>query len=58
MIFGSSFVGIFLTLMIKCILDVPASSVVKTLTSSAGAAGSIPGWGTKIPCATWCGQIK
>ena len=24
--------------------------------SSAGGTGSIPGWGTKIPRAAWCGQ--
>ena len=24
--------------------------------SNAGSVGSIPGWGTKIPHAAWCGQ--
>ena len=31
-------------------------STVRTLHSSAGGVGSIPGWGTKIQHATWCGQ--
>ena len=31
----------------------PWRSVVKTLPSSAGGAGSIPGWGAKIPHASW-----
>ena len=26
------------------------------LPSTAGGVGSIPGWGTKIPNAMWCGQ--
>ena len=26
--------------------------------SAAGGTGSIPGWGTEIPHATWCGQKK
>ena len=26
--------------------------------STAGGTGLIPGWGTKIPCATWQGQKK
>ena len=29
--------------------DFPDGSVVKTLPSNAGSAGSIPGWGAKIP---------
>ena len=31
---------------------------LKLHTSNAGSAGSIPGWGTKIPNATGCGQKK
>ena len=30
----------------------------KTSPSSAGGMGSIPGWGTKIPHASQCGQKK
>ena len=30
--------------------DFPGSPVVKTSPSNAGGAGSIPGWGAKIPC--------
>ena len=33
--------------------DFPASPVVKTLPSKAGGSGSIPGWGAKIPYASW-----
>ena len=29
---------------------------LRLCTSKAGATGSIPGWGTKIPHATWHGQ--
>ena len=36
--------------------DFPGGPVVKTFT--AGGAGSIPGWGTKILHATQCGQKK
>ena len=36
--------------------DFPGSLVVKTPSSNAGGAGSIPGWGTKVPCAMECGQ--
>ena len=38
--------------------DFPGGPVVKTLPSTAGGAGSIPGWGTKIPHATQSGQKK
>ena len=31
--------------------DFPGSPMVKTMPSNAGGAGSIPGWGIKIPCA-------
>ena len=34
----------------------PGGPVVMTLPSSAGGTGLIPGWGTKIPHATGCGQ--
>ena len=33
--------------------DFPGSPMVKTLPSNAGAAGLIPGQGTKIPHASW-----
>ena len=33
--------------------DFPGSPVVKTSPSSAGGAGSIPGWGAKISHASW-----
>ena len=33
--------------------DFSSSPVVKTSPSNAGGAGSIPGWGTKIPNAVW-----
>ena len=36
--------------------DFPGGPVVKNLSSNAGDAGSIPGWGTKIPHAT--GQLS
>ena len=31
---------------------------LRLCTSTAGGTGSIPGWGTKILHATWCGQKK
>ena len=36
--------------------DFPGGPVVKTRGSTAGGAGSISGWGTKIPHALWSGQ--
>ena len=33
--------------------DFPGGPVVKTSSSNAGGAGSIPGWGVKIPHASW-----
>ena len=36
--------------------DLPGSPGVKTPASTTGDAGSIPGWGTKIPHAVWCSQ--
>ena len=33
--------------------DVPGSTVVKISPSRAGGAGSIPGWGAKIPHISW-----
>ena len=36
--------------------DFSGSPVVKISPSNAGSVGSIPGWGTKIPHATGCGQ--
>ena len=33
--------------------DFPGGPVVKTLPSNAGGEGSIPGWGAKIPHASW-----
>ena len=35
------------------VLGLPWRPVVKTLPSSAGSVGSIPGWGAKIPHASW-----
>ena len=35
----------------------PGSPVVKTLSSSAGGRGSIPGWGIKVPYAVGYSQI-
>ena len=34
-------------------MDFPGCPVVKTMPSNAGGAGSIPGWGAKIPHASW-----
>ena len=39
----------------KSVRDFPGGPVVKNLSSNAGFAGSIPGWGTKIPHAA--GQL-
>ena len=36
--------------------DFPGGPGVKTPGFYCGATGSIPGWGTKIPYATWCSQ--
>ena len=33
--------------------DFPGGPMVKTLPSNAGAVGLIPGWGAKIPHASW-----
>ena len=33
--------------------DVPGGPVVKTSPSKAGVVGSVPGWGAKIPHASW-----
>ena len=33
--------------------DFPGGPVIKTSPSNAGDAGSIPGWGAKIPHASW-----
>ena len=33
-------------------MDFPSGPVVKTSSSNAGVAGSIPGWGAKIPYAS------
>ena len=33
--------------------DFPGGPVVKTLSSDAGGTGPIPGWGAKIPHASW-----
>ena len=38
--------------------DFPGGPVVKTHASTARGEGSIPGWGTKILHATWCGPKK
>ena len=34
--------------------DFPGGPVVRLCAPNAGGTGSIPGWGTKIPHATWC----
>ena len=44
------FIGLFKE---PCSGDFPGCPVVKTLPSNAGGAGSIPGWGAKIPHASW-----
>ena len=36
--------------------DFPGGPVLGLLISTAEGTGSIPGWGTKIPHATWCSQ--
>ena len=33
--------------------DFPGGPVVKTSPSNAGGAGSVPGWGAKVPHAWW-----
>ena len=38
--------------------DFPGGTVVKNLPANAGGEGSIPGRGTKIPCAAQWGQKK
>ena len=40
--------------------DFPSGPVVNTSPSNVGGAGSIPGWGAKIPLAWWqkCQSIK
>ena len=38
--------------------DSPEDPVVKTLSFEGKGEGLIPGWGTKIPHALWCGQKK
>ena len=37
-------------------IDFLGSPVVKTLPSNSGGVSLIPGWGTKIPHVTGCGQ--
>ena len=37
----------------SCFGDFPGSPVLKTLPSNSGGVGSVPGWGTKIPHASW-----
>ena len=47
--------------IVSSINDVGRTSLVLWLrlhTSNAGDAGLIPGWETRIPFATWCGQKK
>ena len=43
---------------LKFYRDLPGSPVVKTRAATAGGTGSIPGWGTKIPCAVQCSKKK
>ena len=38
-------------------MDFPGGGRLRYCTSSVGDPGSIPGWGTKVPHATWCSQI-
>ena len=48
----------FLKSNFKILLDFPGSPAVMTCASTAGSAGSIPVWGTKIPHASRCGKDK
>ena len=38
--------------------DFPGGQLFKTLASTAGGLGLIPGWETKVPQAAWHGQKK
>ena len=38
--------------------DFPGSPVVKTPNFHCRGRGSMPGWGIKIPCASWCKERK
>ena len=38
--------------------DFPGSPVVKTLNFHGRGRGSMPGWGIKIPCTSWCKERK
>ena len=49
---SDSVIYIYLCVYIYMCQDFPGGPVVKTLPSSAGDAGSIPGWGAKLPHAS------
>ena len=53
--FISDQIGFLLILSLKYFFcwDFPGGPVVKTFPSNAGGAGSFPGWGAKIPHASW-----
>ena len=38
--------------------DLPGGPVVRVCAFTAMGTGSVPGWGTEIPHAVWCGQRK
>ena len=48
-----SFLRYFKVIIKVKIWDLPGCSVVKTSPSSAEGVGSLPGWGAKIPGASW-----
>ena len=55
---GGEYLGKGLNLEKESIMDFPRGPVVKTLPSTAGDVGLIPGQGTKSSHATWCSQEK
>ena len=55
---GGEYLDKDLNLEKESITDFPHGPVVKTLPSTAGDVGLIPGQGTKISHAMWCGQGK
>ena len=44
--------------MKRCSRDFPGGPVLRLLASTAGGEGLIPGQGTKVLYAVWCGQNK
>ena len=55
---GGEYLGKGLNLEKESIMDFPRGPVVKTLPSTAGDVGLIPGQGTKSSHAMWCSQEK